>query len=502
MVLAEINLQGEHNVNAGDSLSALELCETAGRLQESGDYESARKALASLWSVIGEEPTLDGLSPHAQAEVFLRVGSLSGWLGESKNLQGAQEFAKNLLSRSTMLFNELGAPAKVAEANIELGICYWHAGELAEAHTMFADARRAARETKATEQEFRALIHLGIVDTLANRLHDALRAIQDAEILYDDVQQRPLLRGNFHSTRAMTLRRLYEAERLDDYNERAILEYTASAICFEECGHQRHVGRTENNLGFLLYKVGRYDEAMIHLDRARRAFSELKDTGLIAQVNETRARLLIAQKNYAEAARIVSGSALVFEQGDDNSLLAEALTTQAVAYARLGQTRSAQRSLERAAEAAETAGDTGRAGLAYLTMLEELSATLSNSERAVAYLRADELLGRSQDSELFSRLRRQVRELIVTFESAPAGSEKRLDDLLVGNGFEIEVLRYEAQLIRLALDEGKESVTAAARLLGVSHQRLCSMLDGRHQALNPARKPKQIRRKSIVKKWD
>jgi transcriptional regulator with PAS, ATPase and Fis domain len=75
-----------------------------------------------------------------------------------------------------------------------------------------------------------------------------------------------------------------------------------------------------------------------------------------------------------------------------------------------------------------------------------------------------------------------------------------LGDAWAGCSFEEEVLRYEGSLIKLALDNAEGSVTRAARLLGVTHQRLCSMLQGRHKNLLPAKKPAQRRKRSIITK--
>ncbi|HEX8921747.1 MAG TPA: sigma 54-interacting transcriptional regulator, partial [Pyrinomonadaceae bacterium] len=75
-----------------------------------------------------------------------------------------------------------------------------------------------------------------------------------------------------------------------------------------------------------------------------------------------------------------------------------------------------------------------------------------------------------------------------------------LEDAWAGCSFEEEVLRYEASLVKLALENAKGSVTQAARLLGVTHQRLCSMLQGRHKNLLPAKKPAQRRKRSIITK--
>ena len=74
-----------------------------------------------------------------------------------------------------------------------------------------------------------------------------------------------------------------------------------------------------------------------------------------------------------------------------------------------------------------------------------------------------------------------------------------LGDAWAGCSLEEEVLRYEASLIKLAFENSRGSVTRAARLLGVSHQRLCSMLQGRHKDLLPVKKPAQPRRRSIIR---
>lgn len=63
-----------------------------------------------------------------------------------------------------------------------------------------------------------------------------------------------------------------------------------------------------------------------------------------------------------------------------------------------------------------------------------------------------------------------------------------------------EVLRYEGELISRALEDAKGSVTHAARLLGISHQRLSSILEGRQKNLLDARKPVVKRLKSYTTK--
>ncbi len=61
------------------------------------------------------------------------------------------------------------------------------------------------------------------------------------------------------------------------------------------------------------------------------------------------------------------------------------------------------------------------------------------------------------------------------------------------------VHEYEAELIEKALEDAGGSLTKAARLLGVTHQTLNGMLDGRHGKLQPKRTPLKRRLKSIIK---
>lgn len=64
-------------------------CQLAKELEEGGNYEAARGALGDLWPHIGERPQLDGLDERTAAEVLLRAGALSGWIGSAKQTTAA-----------------------------------------------------------------------------------------------------------------------------------------------------------------------------------------------------------------------------------------------------------------------------------------------------------------------------------------------------------------------------------------------------------------------------
>ena len=118
------------------------------------------------------------------------------------------------------------------------------------------------------------------------------------------------------------------------------------------------------------------------------------------------------------------------------------------------------------------------------------------------YLTAESLLANSQDRSLMTRLGQCARRVLSAAASEET-SEKTSGAVPVsmppGFSLDAEVLRYEGNLIRRALEESGGSVTRAARLLGVTHQGLAFILNGRHSDLLSIRTPVKRRRRSIIR---
>lgn len=458
-------------------------CRAAQKLMSAGDYEAAREAMAGLWTRIGERPNLEGLAPKDEAEVLLRVGALSGWLGSSSQVPGAQGFAKDLISESIRAFEALGEQEKIAEAQSDLALCYWREGAMDEARVWF---RESLLKATAPANRLRILARSTTVEYSSNRFADALAFLDQAAPLLEQVDD--AARGCYHMQRALVLERLGGPENLD----RALIENTAASVHFEQANHRRYYARVENNMGLLFRQLGRYEEALDHLERSRHTFVELGDVGTAAQVNDTRARVFIAQQRYVDAEKIAFAAVSELERGDEQSLLAEALETQAVALARMGRFQSALGILKRAAHIAETAGDTQLSGKMFLTILEEVKSFLSPAEITAMYKEADERLPETLDQETLSRLRACARL------GAANSATRRTEN--VGSSFEQQVHQRESELISAALAEAGGSVTRAARQLQLTHQGLCYIINHRHKDLLSARAPIRVRRKSIIKK--
>lgn len=395
---------------------ARQCCFLARRHEDAGDYETARRIISPFWQRTGERPKLDGLSEAARAEVLLRTGSLTGWIGSARRLEGAQEFAKDLISESVSLFERLRLPDKVAEALTSLATCYWRMGAFDEARDLLRGTCERLGE-QASELKARALILTAVVENSAGRPRDALAILNGAASLFDGLDDHAL-KGRFHATLANSLQRLGSAENRTDYADRALVEYAAASFQYEQAGHARYLATVENNVGFLFFTLGKFEEAHEHLDRAHSLLAGLGDGLRAAQVVETRARTLLAQGRNVEAERAACEAASVFEQAEEYALLSEALRTRGAALARLKRIEEARADFLRALDVAERAGSLEHAGLASLSLLEELGAQLSADERRAARRSARGLLERSQQPEVLGRLRRALD----SDEGEPAGA--------------------------------------------------------------------------------
>jgi DNA-binding NtrC family response regulator len=145
-------------------------------------------------------------------------------------------------------------------------------------------------------------------------------------------------------------------------------------------------------------------------------------------------------------------------------------------------------------------GDPETEGVAALTVIEELASTVSTSELRNYYSRAESALSHTQNAIIKARLGAAARA-VLSAETQASGAPAELSSAAAVNSLSLEeqVLRYEGELIKRALDTSDGSVTRAARLLGVTHQGLAFILNGRQKNLLPSRKPAKPRRRSIIR---
>ncbi|HLL77339.1 MAG TPA: tetratricopeptide repeat protein [Pyrinomonadaceae bacterium] len=466
-------------------------CDLAKRLEEAGNYDAAREVLGDLWHQLDERPRTKGLDERAAAELLLRVGVLLGWIGSTRQVEGAQERAKDLITKSIRRFEALQERVKTAEALTDLAYCYWREGAFDEARVTLTTARSYLTEQDAYQMGV-TLLRLAIVENSTSRHNDALRILMEAEP-YAEAGGSDALKGKFRNALAIVLRDLGAAERREDYTDRALIEYAAASFYFEQTGHNRYRACVENNLGFLYSLVGKFAEAHDRLDKARALLIFLKDYVHVAQVDETRAKVLIREGRYAEAERVARQSVEALREGGEQRLLAEALTTHATALARLGRHQQARLTFQRAVAVAEPAGDREGAGHALLAAIEELGEMFTARDLSEMYQRAARLVAQAQNLETLERLNRCALVALRAADPVLAREARGEPEFKPRAGwrdfdFWTEIERYEAYWIERALREAEGVLTRAARLLGFPHHNsLRALLNSRHQDLQHLR---------------
>jgi CheY-like chemotaxis protein len=459
-------------------------CLLARQFEDQGDYEAARVAMSEFWHRIGERPLLDRLDDETQAAVLLRAGVLTGWIGSAKQIAGAQEVAKNLISESLSIFERLRVTDGAAEAQIEIAYCYWREGAFENGRILLREALDHLPDSEI-ELRAKALLRIAIIDWAASRYEDALNIFTEAAPLFNLVENH-CLKGSFHNQYAIVLRSVGAAEKREDYVDLALIEYAAAAYHFEEAGHIRYQACVENNLGFLFWKVNRFADAHEHLDRAQILFARLKDDLHGALVDETRARVLLSEGRVVDAEKAARRAVRILEDGDEPSWLAQALIRLGVSLGRLRRSDDARSALERAIECAHQAGNFESAGNAALIMIEEIGSELSDADLLATLERAEMLLENTQDTATIWRLAKCAGRVAALIYASPRCFPSSVN--WADFSYDEEVDRYGKYLIELALKESEGSVTDAAHLLNLSHQNLSSKLR-RHKELDRFRKP-------------
>ncbi|HEY4423536.1 MAG TPA: winged helix-turn-helix domain-containing protein [Pyrinomonadaceae bacterium] len=376
------------------------LCTVAREQIEIGNYDAGCVMLRNWWTP-GEWPNLNNLGPHVAADLLFTAGSLAGGLSSTGRIQKGQKHAEELLSGSIGIFEYLGAKRRAAEGRIELALSYYRQGLFAVSRNSFL---KVLRELKSEDSELRslALIRLGVVERHAGHFSESLTRFDEAYPLIQDGG--PLLSGRYYHELGTALQAIALAENRSDFLDTATHHFQRAFYEFAAIGHHRYAAVVENNHGFLLLKVGRFDEAEVLLVHAQRFFKEFQDAVRTSQVDDTLARLYLAT-NRLEVSDLASyRSVTCLEASDEEALLAEALTTRGQLFCKLKRHTEARAILEGAWRIAQRCGDSEGASRALLVLFEEMYSQMDLSERHYITVRIRDLLENTQTASTRSRL--------------------------------------------------------------------------------------------------
>jgi tetratricopeptide (TPR) repeat protein len=464
-------------------------------LKDRGDYNAAQKVMGPLWLNVGERPVITGLHPSVSAEVLLSVGILTRWIGSKNQVEGAQEIAKNLITESITAFELSGDVLKVAAARVELAQCYWREGALNEARILLTESLQ--KLTTEGNTRAAALHALAVIEWSASKYEEALRILTENASLFKKITNNTI-KGTYHNQLALVLRKLAPSEKRSVHFADILQQYKEADHHFKLARNVVFRADVKNNIGFLLYQLSRFKEAHKFLEQARRLRSSVKDKVGIAQIDDTRAQVFIAEKKFKQAETVARNAVRILEKSGHQCLLADALITQGIALARSEHSEPAQFIFQKAIEVAHQVGALNKAGLAAVTMMEELD-DLPPDTLYAAYDRASEWLAKSQSQDILWRLNAVSKTILVKLRTQVGTEVVVVEDpieALFNKPCDLqgEVLKFEGRVIQRALAKANGSLTRAAASLSMSYQALAYILESRQKDLLKDRTP--IRRRA------
>jgi tetratricopeptide (TPR) repeat protein len=426
---------------------ATDACEKALNQERAGEYDLAVEELVEFWKGAGHWPRIEKLNPVSAAQVLLRAGSLTGWIGSARKEANLQELAKDIVTAAFDRYIQLNEPEYAAEAESTLGIMYWRQGSLPEAEVRLKCAIDRIKEISNGTRLW-AQLNLALVVRSQGRYGEALNVLNEIKQLVE-ASGSHTLQATLHNEAGLVAKNTGNLKQSYD-------EFLLCRVHLEQAGHTRYLARLENNLGLLCMTASDFTEAHAHITRSRILFTALKDEGALVHVDDSQARIYLAEQKYSEAEALARSASEQFEDAGEFVEAVESLQLQAQSLAKL----------RRFAESFEVYKHAFQLAAEYVTL--------------------------EQRSKIAIQMFEELSEAIYV----PAGLP-----------FKEEVLLFERKLIVEALTACEGKPTPTALRLGITQQAFSVMVNnGRHSGLLNKRtevKPRKrsiIMRKSVTKK--
>ncbi len=388
-------------------------CQKARRFEDAGSYATAESVMQPFWNGVGTRPHTERLDEDVKAEVLLRCGVITGWIGNNKSIPHSQEWAKDLISESLFIFETLGLAERAVEAQIELAPCYWRGGAFDEARIFLSMTIEKIKFDEAISDDIKALAYLrrAVLGNDEGLHREAIYYLEQGSKFFDS-DKNPSLKGKYHNQMGIALQSIGDSQNNPEFLDRALIEYSAAGLFFEEAGHKRYAAFVENNIGMVYFSLKKFAEAHEHFESAKKIFTNLKEHIFVAQVDESIAKALIGQGLPELAERFARRSSAAFEKAERFALMIESQITLGIALARMKKFEQARIEFENAEQIANRMTLPNLAGLAVLTLLEELQAQFSPAEFTAYYNKADRYFGNRPEIETLRRMRKIAAHLI------------------------------------------------------------------------------------------
>lgn len=446
----------------------LDLCEEIHRCETRGDLRQAIDLLTPYWTGFDGEIKLTSLDKIEGANLLLRIGSIISAFGNAEQIKNSQEKSRECLSRAEGIFDELEDSEGKAQCQNKTGVTYWRNGDLETAQIYFRESLFYAR---SDESKAIADLNIAMIESLNFRYSSALKFYEKAYRFIGKISlfTEAKIRNGIGLVYKDIGKSLSETERVA-YFDKAIIEFQGALICYEEAQNSRSAILARNNIGFLYYSIGLYDEALRVLEIAELQARRTGDKNHLSVVSDTLARAFIAKGYYRRAIEIAAASVRYLESFENSNLLATALITYAIALAHGGEIEKAKSLFKQAEEVAVFIQDYTLAAAARLFALHEMFYEYSPKERLSSYLYAVKNLAASQEKDISDALG-DVAAKIENDSESPAPTVEGKPPLPPQPfSLEEELKAVSREYIEAAINEAHGNQSRAAALLGMSRQ--------------------------------
>jgi tetratricopeptide (TPR) repeat protein len=237
-------------------------------LERSGEYEESLNILSEFWADKSVPPDTEGLSNRDSAEVFLRCGSVIGFIGHKKQVSNSQVHSRNLLTTARELFLRDYDVEKIAECENYIALSYWRSGEKTEADTWIEEAlyRRVPNSSQVRLHSYIIKALVLLAQDSNSKIISLLKDLEKDFLKYGDDS----LKGDFYNYLGLASRRLGD-------NKEAFARFETAKVFHTKSGHKSYLAAILNNLAMLHREEKRFKKSHAAIDSAIEIFSNIND---------------------------------------------------------------------------------------------------------------------------------------------------------------------------------------------------------------------------------
>ena len=306
-----------------------------------GDYSRAYQLLSVFWNDFRIKPDIRELPADIVADIFLRCGSVAGYLGRSQSLADAQEISRKLLIEAKERFIQLGSESKISECENYLALSFERIGDIKNAGKFLEAAfNRDIPINHPTR------LHSHIICSLLKIAEKNYEEIIQSSFTLEGLFQQSennMFKGCFYNHFGLALKNTGKtAEALD--------KYLTARISFYEAGHHQYCGALENNIANLYLAEKQFNEAHNFAQKAENSFKLVGDFSRQGFTLDTRANIFLAEEKFEKAIEFSDKAIKLLKNGENIGFLAEAFLTKTKILVKLERHAEAKEFSARAKE--------------------------------------------------------------------------------------------------------------------------------------------------------